>query len=72
MKEAERQLRSALRTASFNNAAAADLIRTFAAMVRDKGAAGRLQEMAGQLDIDADTLEVFVSEINEGRISRTP
>ncbi|WP_430293023.1 hypothetical protein [Pseudomonas sp. B1-22] len=60
----------ALRTTSFNNAGTADrlslLARRFPALTRE------LREMAGQLEQDADTLEVFVKEIHEGRIVRSP
>jgi len=67
--EAEKQLLTALRTTSFNNAGTADrlslLARRFPALARE------LREMAGQLEQDADTLEIFVKEIHEGRIVRS-
>lgn len=69
MNEAEKQLLTALRTTSFNNAGTADrlslLARRFPALARE------LREMAGQLEQDADTLEIFVKEIHEGRIVRS-
>lgn len=70
MNDAEKQLLTALRTTSFNNAGTADrlvlLANRFPALARE------LREMAGQLEQDADTLEVFVQEIHEGRIVRSP
>ncbi|WP_236202087.1 hypothetical protein [Pseudomonas pseudonitroreducens] len=70
MNNAERQLLTALRTASFNNAGTADRLGLFAN--RFPALARELREMAGQLEQDADTLEVFVNEIHEGRILRVP
>lgn len=70
MNDAEKQLLKALRTTSFNNAAVADRLNTFAAKFPALGR--ELRDMAGQLEQDADTLEVFVKEIHEGRIVRSP
>lgn len=70
MNRAEKQLLTALRTTSFNNAAVADRLTSLAAMVpalRDE-----LRAMASQLERDADSLEIFVKEIHEGRIVRSP
>ncbi|WP_343578186.1 hypothetical protein [Pseudomonas sp.] len=60
----------ALRTTSFNNAAIADRLASIAPLIptlKDE-----LRTMASQLEQDADTLEVFVKEIHEGRIVRSP
>ncbi|MDF3868445.1 hypothetical protein P3W53_28580 [Pseudomonas denitrificans (nom. rej.)] len=70
MNGAEKQLLMALRTTSFNNAAVADRLASYAKQIpeleRD------LRAMAAQLEKDADTLEIFVKEIHEGRILRVP
>ncbi|MGC4008546.1 MAG: hypothetical protein QM805_05865 [Pseudomonas sp.] len=70
MNDAERQLLTALRTTSFNNAGTADRMMRLAK--RYPAVARELREMAGQLEQDADTLEVSVKEILEGRIVRSP
>lgn len=64
-------MRSALRSTAFNNAVAADLIRATCLSLVDAKLVSELKKAAAQLDIDADTLEVFVIEIQEGRISRS-
>lgn len=70
MNGAEKQLLTALRTTSFNNASVADRLNTLALQVPEVRA--ELRAMASQLEQDADTLEVFVQEIQEGRILRSP
>ncbi|HEK1459457.1 TPA: hypothetical protein SMQ95_001465 [Pseudomonas aeruginosa] len=70
MNGVEKQMLTALRTTSFNNAAAADRLISISVLIpalRDE-----LRAMARQLEQDADTLEVFVKEIHEGRIARSP
>lgn len=70
MNGVEKQMLTALRTTSFNNAAVADRLISLSSVVpalRDE-----LRAMASQLERDADTLEVFVKEIHEGRIVRSP
>ncbi len=70
MNGAEKQMLVALRTTSFNNAAIADRLASIAPLIptlKDE-----LRTMASQLEQDADTLEVFVKEIHEGRIVRSP
>lgn len=70
MNSAEKQLLTALRTTSFNNAAVADRLAAYAKQLPDLDR--ELRAMAAQLEKDADTLEIFVKEIHEGRISRAP
>lgn len=70
MNDAEKQLLKALRTISFNNAAAAEWLD---ATTQDLSELGRERlAMARQLLRDADSLEVFVQEISEERIARSP
>lgn len=69
MNGVEKQLLAALRTTSFNNAAVADRLSYYARRVPEL--ARELRAMASQLEKDADTLEVFVQEIHEGRIVRS-
>lgn len=70
MNSAEKQLITALRTTSFNNASVADRLNALALQVPEVRT--ELRVMACQLEQDADTLEVFVQEIHEGRIVRSP
>lgn len=70
MNAAELQMLQALRTTSFNNASVADRLKSFASMVPEL--AKELRAMASQLEQDADTLEIFVTEIHEGRVVRSP
>lgn len=70
MNSAEKQLLTALRTTSFNSASFADRLTLLAC--RFPALARELRQIAGQLEQDADTLEVFVQEIYEGRIVRSP
>lgn len=70
MNGVERQMLTALRTTSFYNAAVADRLISMSALV--PALKDELQAMASQLEQDADTLEVFVKEIHEGRIARSP
>lgn len=70
MNSAERQLLMALRTTSFNNAAVADRLVEFARQIPELQR--ELRALAAQLEKDADTLEIFVKDIHEGRISRVP
>ncbi|UXJ55058.1 hypothetical protein [Pseudomonas citronellolis] len=72
MHSLNKQMLFALRTAAFNNSAAADLLRHAAKSVDDLRMALTLERAANQLDLDADTLEVFVVEILGGRIRRIP
>lgn len=60
----------ALRTTSFNNAAVADRLVSYAKQIPELER--ELRAMAFQLEKDADTLEIFVKEIHEGRILRVP
>ncbi|WP_430318238.1 hypothetical protein [Pseudomonas nitroreducens] len=70
MNAAELQMLKALRTTSFNNASVADRLKSFAVLVPEL--AKELRTMAFQLEQDADTLEVFVTEMHEGRVVRSP
>lgn len=70
MNDAEKQLLTALRTTSFNNASVADRLNALALQVPEVRT--ELRAMASQLEQDADTLEVFVKELLEGRIVRSP
>ncbi len=70
MNSAEKQLLMALRTTSFNNAAVADRLGSLARQIPELDR--ELRAMAAQLERDADTLEIFVKEIHEGRLSRVP
>lgn len=70
MNGAEKQMLTALRTTSFNSAAIADRLVSIAALV--PALKDELRTMASQLEQDADTLEIFVREIHEGRIARSP
>ncbi|MFV3334265.1 hypothetical protein ACNFIA_25325 [Pseudomonas sp. NY15437] len=70
MNSAEKQLLMALRTTSFNNASVADRLGSLARQIPELDR--ELRAMASQLENDADTLEVFVQEIHEGRILRSP
>lgn len=72
MQRLNKQMLFALRTTAFNNSAAADLLRHAAKSVVDRRMALTLEKAAKQLDLDADTLEVFVVEIHSGRIRRIP
>lgn len=64
------QFRRALRTTAFNNAATAELLRKVSLCLADSWLASELEQAAVQLEIDADSLDVFVAEIQEGRIRR--
>lgn len=66
------QFRRAIRTAAYNNAAAAELLRKVSRYVDDDWLANELEAAATQLEIDADSLDVFAAEIQEGRIIRCP
>lgn len=70
MNDAEKQLLKALRTTSFNNAATADRLLEIATVLPEFSR--ELRAMASRLERDADTLEVFVQEIHEGRTTRSP
>lgn len=70
MNSAEKQLVMALRTTAFSNAAIADRLAYYAKQIPELER--ELLAMASQLEKDADTLEVFVKEIHEGRIVRSP
>lgn len=69
MNDAEKQLLKALRTTSFNNAATAERLEAIARDYPDL--ARELRAMGSQLLRDADTMEIFVKEIHEGRIIRS-
>ncbi|MFZ5959199.1 hypothetical protein ACOXVJ_16985 [Pseudomonas knackmussii] len=66
------QFRRAIRTTAFNNAAATELLRKVAKYVAEDWLASELEAAAVQLEIDADSLDVFAAEIQEGRITRYP
>lgn len=70
MNGAELQMLKALRTTSFNNAAVADRLLAIATALPELSR--ELRAMASSLEQDADTLEIFVKEIHEGRIVRSP
>ncbi|KAF1052510.1 MAG: hypothetical protein GAK43_01894 [Stenotrophomonas maltophilia] len=72
MSPANQQLSLTLRTTSFNNVAAAELLRRVASSFFDSELAREMERAAHQLEIDADSLEVFVAEIREGRLRRSP
>lgn len=58
MNESTRQVLTALRSASFNNAHVADRLRSFAGVFPDLQL--ELSDLARQLDEDADALEALV------------
>ncbi|CDF83780.1 hypothetical protein PKB_2433 [Pseudomonas knackmussii B13] len=66
------QFRRAIRTTAFNNAAATELLRKVSRSVAQDWLASELEAAAVQLEIDADSLDVFAAEIQEGRITRYP
>ncbi|WP_371367783.1 hypothetical protein ACA097_00640 [Pseudomonas sp. QL9] len=66
------QFRRTIRTTAFNNAAAAELLRKVSKYVAEDWLASELEAAAVQLEIDADSLDVFAAEIQEGRITRCP
>lgn len=68
--DSERQMLKSLRSTSFNNAAAAD--RLIIAATLFPAIAKELLGIANQLELDAGGLEIYIREIHEGRIVRSP
>ncbi|HBO6310306.1 TPA: hypothetical protein ACU6GR_005564 [Pseudomonas aeruginosa] len=71
MNSAEIQMTTTLRAVSLNNAASADLLKSLLPFIVDSQVRDQIGWITEDLLRDADTLEVFVVEILEGRITRT-
>lgn len=66
------QSRRTIRTASFNNAATAELLRKLCKCVTDPWLANELEGAAVQLEIDSDALDAVATNLLDGGFGGLP